>query len=143
MASRPSFQRGQLYWATVPYLPEKPLDILRRSPTGEQRVAITFKPRPVLIVQNDRYNADLRYNYLLVAPVHSLKVSDQAKLHRINYPSDLILESGEGGLTHPSVVFLNQLRTLHKNLTDNYMGKLSPQRIEEMDARLAFCLGLL
>jgi len=139
----PSFQRGQLYWAAVPYLPEKPLDILRRSPAGEQRVAMTFKSRPVLIVQNDHYNTDLRYNYLLVAPIHSLKASDQAKLRRVNYPSDLLIEAGEAGLTHPSVVFLNQLRTLHKNLTDNYIGQLSPQQIEEMDAKLAFCLGLL
>ncbi len=65
-----------------------------------------------------------------------------AKLHRANYPADLILEAGEGSLSQPSVVFLNQLRTLHKNLTDNLIGQLSPQRIEEMDSRLAFCLGL-
>ena len=104
---------------------------------------MTFKSRPVLIVQNDRYNTDLRYNYLLVAPIHSLKASDQAKLCRVNYPSDLQIEAVEAGLTHPSVVFLNQLRTLHKNLTDNYLGQLSPQRIKDMDARLAFCLGLL
>ena len=143
MTSQPAFQRGQLYWAAVPYLPEKPLDILRRSPTGETRVALTFKSRPVLIVQNDSFNADPRHNYLVVAPVHSLKASDMAKLRRVNYPSDLVLDAGESGLTLPSVVFLNQLRTLHKNLTDNYIGQLSPQRIQEMDARLAFCLGLL
>jgi len=78
-----------------------------------------------------------------VAPVHSLKASDLTKLRRVRYPSDLMLDAGEGELAQPSVVFLNQLRTLHKNLTDNYIGQLSPQRIEEMDARLAFCLGLL
>ena len=97
----------------------------------------------MLIVQNDRYNTDLRYNYLLVAPVHSLKPRDQVKLRRVNYPSDLFLETGEAGLTQPSVIFLNQLRTLHKNLTDHYIGQLLPQQIEEMDAKLAFCLGLL
>ena len=138
-----SFQRGQLYWATVPYLPEKPLDVLRRSQASELRVAITFKPRPVLVVQNDLYNTDHRYHYLLVAPVHSLKASDWDKLRLVNYPADLILEAGEGGLARPSVVFLNQLRTLHKNLTDRVIGRLSPQRIEEMDARLAFSLDLL
>jgi mRNA-degrading endonuclease toxin of MazEF toxin-antitoxin module len=143
VTSQPAFQRGQLYWASVPYLPEKPLDILRRSQTGELRVAITFKARPVLIVQNDLYNADARHNYLVVAPVHSIKASDLAKLRRVNYPSDMMLNAGEGGLAQPSVVFLNQLRTLHKNLIDNIIGQLSQQHIEEMDARLAFCLGLL
>jgi len=104
---------------------------------------MTFKSRPVLIVQNDRYNADSRHNYLVVAPVHSIKADDWAKLRRVNYPANLILEAGEGGLTRPSVAFLNQLRTLHKNLTGDLLGELSPTRIEDMDARLAFCLGLL
>ena len=141
--TRRSFQREQLFWATVPYLPERPLDVLRRSPAGEWRVAITFKPRPVLVVQNDFFNTDPRHNYLLVAPVHSLKAGDQAKLRRVNYPGDLILDAGEAGLTQPSVIFLNQLCTLHKNLTDRYIGELLPQRIEELDVRLGFCLGLL
>ena len=111
MTVPPSFQRGQLYWASVPYLPEKPLDILRHSKASELRVAITFKPRPVLVVQSDFYNTQPRYNYLVVAPVHSLKADEWAKLRRANYPADLILEAGEGSLSQPSVVFLNQLRT--------------------------------
>jgi len=97
----------------------------------------------VLIVQNDFFNADPQHNYLLVAPVHSLKASDQAKLRHVNYPGDLVLDAGEAGLTQPSVIFLNQLRTLHKNLTDRRIGELSSQRIEELDVRLGFCLGLL
>ena len=138
-----TFLRGQVYWAAVPYLPEKPLDVLRRSQAGELRVALTFKRRPVLVVQSDFYNAQPRYNYLVVAPVHSLKAEDEAKLRRVNYPSDLVLEAGDGGLPLPSVIFLNQLRTLHKNLAENLIGQLPPHRIQEMDARLAFCLGLL
>jgi mRNA-degrading endonuclease toxin of MazEF toxin-antitoxin module len=138
-----TFLRGQLYWAAVPYLPEKPLDVLRRSKAGELRVAITFKLRPVLVVQSDLYNAQPRYNYLMVAPVHSLKAEDEARLRRVNYAADLVLKAGEGELPQPSVVFLNQLRTLHKNLAESLIGQLPPHRIEEMDARLAFCLGLL
>lgn len=78
----------------------------------------------------------------MVAPVHSLKAEDKAKLHRVNYAADLVLEAGDGGLPQPSVIFLNQLRTLHKNLAENLIGQLPPHRMEEMDARLAFCLGL-
>ena len=107
------------------------------------RVAITFKPRPVLVVQSDFYNAQPRYNYLVIAPVHSLKAEDEARLRRVNYAADLVLESGEGGLPLPSVIFLNQLRTLHKNMAESLIGQLPSHRIEEMDARLAFCLGLL
>lgn len=140
----PVFWRGQLYWAEVPYLPERPLDILRRGrQTGELRIALTFKRRPVLIVQNDRDNANLRYNYLLVAPVHSLKPVELARLQKINYPTDFLLMPPEGGLKRPSVVFLNQLRTLHKNLIVDYIGELPSERMAELNVRLAYSLGLL
>ena len=103
-----AFRRGQLYWAEVPYLPERPLDILRRGRRkGELRVVLTFKRRPVLIVQNDRDNANPRYRYLL------------------------------------SVVFLNQLRTLNKNLVTDYIGELSVVRMPELNVKLALSLGLV
>lgn len=140
----PVFRRGQLYWAEVPYLPERPLDILRRGrQKGELRVVLTFKRRPVLIVQNDRDNANPRYNYLLVAPIHSLKPADLARLQQVNYPTDFLLMPPEGGLKQPSVVFLNQLRTLHKNLMADYIGELPSERIAELNVRLAYSLGLL
>jgi mRNA-degrading endonuclease toxin of MazEF toxin-antitoxin module len=140
----PAFRRGQLYWAEVPYLPERPLDILRRRRRkGELRVALTFKRRPVLIVQNDRDNTNPRYNYLLVAPVHSLKPDELAQLQKVNYPTDFLLTPPEGGLKQPSVAFLNQLRTLHKNLLADYIGELPASRIAELNVKLAFSLGLV
>lgn len=139
-----AFRRGQLYWAEVPYLPERPLDILRHGrQKGELRVVLTFKRRPVLIVQNDRDNANPRYNYLLVAPIHSLKPVELARLQEVNYPTDFLLTPPEGGLTRPSVVFLNQLRTLHKNLMTEYIGELPPTRIAELNVKLALSLGLV
>lgn len=140
----PIFQRGQLYWAEVPYLPEHPLDILRHGrQKGELGVVLTFKRRSVLIVQNDRDNANPRYNYLLVAPVHSLQPAELARLQRVNYPTDFLLMPPEGGLKRLSVVFLNQLRTLHKNLMTDYIGELPSERIAELNVRLAYSLGLL
>lgn len=139
-----AFWRGQLYWAEVPYLPERPLDILRRGrQKGELRVVLTFKRRPVLIVQNDRDNINSRYHYLLVAPVHSLKPGELARLQKINYPTDFLLTPPEGGLKRPSVIFLNQLRTLHKNLVTDYIGNLPTARIAELNVKLALSLGLV
>jgi mRNA-degrading endonuclease toxin of MazEF toxin-antitoxin module len=140
----PAFQRGQLYWAKVPYLPERPLDILRRGrQKGELRVVLTFKRRPVLIVQNDRDNANPRYHYLLIAPVHSLKPPELARLQEVNYPTDLLLTPPEGRLTRPSVIFLNQLRTLNKNLLTEYIGDLPVERVAELNVKLALSLGLI
>jgi len=139
-----AFRRGQLYWAEVPYLPERPLDILRRGrQKGELRVVLTSKRRPVLIVQNDRDNANPRYHYLLVAPIHSLKADELARLQAVNYPADFLLTPPEGGLKRPSVAFLNQLRTLHKNLVTDYIGELPVARIAELNVKLSLSLGLV
>ena len=139
----PMLRRGQLYWAEVPYLPERPLDILRRVRQDELRVVLTFKPRPVLIVQNNRDNANPRYSYVLVAPVHSVTPDELARLQHVAYPTDFLLMPPEGGLKQPSVAFLNQLRTLHKNLLSDYIGELPAERIAELNVKLAYSLGLL
>lgn len=136
-------QRGHLYWAQMPYLPERPLDIIRKTGRGEVQVAITFKTRPVLVVQNHRDNANPVQRFVLVAGVHSIKPGEMEKLRRVNYPSDLLLSSGEGGLERPSVVFLNQLLTLNKNLLQEHIGSLSEQRLAELNVKLTIALGLL
>ena len=100
--------RGHLYWAQMPYLPERPLDVLRSRPgKGEVRAALTFKTRPVLIVQNRMDNANSAYPFVIVAAVHSIKPGELEKLRRINHPTDFLLSPAECGLKQPSVVFFN------------------------------------
>ncbi len=50
---------------------------------------------------------------------------------------------GECGLERPSVVFLNQLITLHKNLLQDHIGSVPADRVAELNARLTVVLGLL
>lgn len=135
--------RGHLYWAQVPYLPEKPLDIIKKTSRGEVQASITFKVRPVLVVQNRRDNANPAQRFVLVAGVHSIKAGELDKLRRVNYPTDLILAAGEGGLERSSVVFLNQLLTLHKNLLQAHIGALPAARMAELNVKLTIALGLL
>jgi len=137
-------QRGHLYWAQVPYLPERPLDVLRRTARkGEVRAVLTFKTRSVLIVQNRRDNANPAYRFVLVAAVHSIKPGELEKLRRINYPTDFLLSPAECGLKRPSVVFLSQLLTIHKNLLQNHIGSLPPARLAELNVKLALALDLV
>ena len=139
-----ALQRGHLYWAQVPYLPERPLDVLRRTPErGEVRAALTFKTRPVLIVQNRRDNANPTYPFVLLAAVHSIKPGELEKLRRINHPTDFLLSPAECGLKRPSVVFLNQLLTLHKNLLQDHIGSLPPAKLAELNVKLALALDLV
>ena len=136
-------ERGHLYWAQAPYLPEPPLDVLERGPQSEVRVALTFKTRPVLVVQNRQDNVHPSYPFVLVAAIHSIKPGELDKLRRINHPTDFLLSPAECGLNKPSVVFLSQLLTLHKNLLQDHIGVLSPARSAELNVKLALALGLV
>jgi mRNA-degrading endonuclease toxin of MazEF toxin-antitoxin module len=136
-------QRAHLYWAQVPYLPEPPLDVLRGGAgKGEVRAALTFKTRPVLVVQNRRDNVSAAYPFVLVVAVHSIKPGELERLRRINHPTDLLLSPEECGLKRPSVVFLNQLLTIHKNLLQEHIGALPASRLPELNVKLALALGL-
>lgn len=135
-------ERGHLYWAQVPYLPQRPLDVLEHMPKGEVRAALTFKTRPVLVVQNRQDNVHPAYPFVLVAAVHSIKPGELDKLRRINHPTDFLLTPAECGLNRPSVAFLSQLLTLHKNLLQEHIGALLPTRLAELNVRLAMALGM-
>lgn len=136
-------ERGHLYWAQMPYLPEPPLDVLRYISSGEVRAALTFKTRPVLVIQNQRDNASSAYPFVLVVAVHSIKPGELEKLSRINHPTDFLLVPEACGLKQPSVVFLNQILTIHKNLLQDHIGALPPDRLAELNVKLALAVGLL
>lgn len=136
-------RRGHLYWAQVAYIPEYPLEVLDTGPEeGEVRAAVAFKTRPVLVVQNDRDNANPAYPYVLVAAVHSAKAGELRNLRRRNYPTDFILSPAESSLKQASVVFLNQLITIHKNLLQDYIGGLPGAKLTELNVKLAAAVGL-
>lgn len=120
------------------------MDVLRRGPEpGEVQVALTFKTRPVLVLQNRLDNTHPAYPFVLVAAVHSIKAGELDKLRRINHPTDLLLTPDECELKRPSVVFLNQILTIHKNLLQSHIGALPPARLDELNVKLALALGLL
>ena len=94
-------------------------------------------------MQKHRDNANSAYQFVLVAAVHSIKPGELEKLRRINYPTDFLLSPAECGLKYPSVVFLNQLLTIHKNLLQNHIGSLPPAKLAELNVKLALALDLV
>lgn len=136
-------ERGHLYWAQMPYLPERPLDVLHRVSSGEVRVVLTFKTRPILVIQNQRDNTNPAYSFVLVVAVHSIKPGELEKLRRINHPTDFLFAQEECNLKQPSVAFLNQILTVHKNLLQDHIGALSPVRLAELNVKLALATGLV
>ena len=111
------YRRGDLYFAT--------LNPFRGSEQGGKR--------PVLVVQNDVGNA--YSTTLIIAPLTS----------RVYKKDDLpthYLVKWAPGLPHPSLVLLEQLRTIDKVRIIAPMGRLLKSDMDNIDNMLRSSLGL-
>ncbi len=109
--------RGDMYYAD-----------LGRGIGSEQRGY-----RPVLIIQNNIGNKNSPT--VIVASITS-KVGVKAKL-----PTHHFINS-ESGLEAPSIVLLEQIRTIDKMRLDSYIGHLDGNHIEKINTALAISVGL-
>lgn len=89
--------------------------------------------RPVLIIQNNVGN--IHSPTVIIAAITS-KVSNKAKL-----PTHYILNS-ENGIVTPSMVLLEQIRTIDKKRLDSYIGHLSDVHLEGINRAIAISVGL-
>ena len=113
-----SYLRGDLYYADL-------------SPgIGSEQTG----RRPVVIIQNNTGN--LHSPTVIVAAITS-KVSAKAKL-----PTHCYVEAGNG-LELPSVILLEQLRTVDKLRLENYIGRLSKAQMQRLNHALAVSVGLI
>ena len=111
------YYRGQVYYAN--------LNPVVGSEQGGDR--------PVLILQNNTGN---RYaNTVIVAAISSKR---DAK-HR--QPTHCPIRQF-GVLEHPSVVLLEQLRTIDKSRIDNYLGKVTPREMVAIEKALSVSLAI-
>jgi mRNA interferase MazF len=94
------------------------------------------KTRPALILQNDVSN---RFSPVTIVAALSSKF-DPGKL----YPTEVILSAGKDtGLSAPSVVLLNQIRTVDKHRLLKRLGVVSNATMAKVDRALQISLGLL
>lgn len=89
--------------------------------------------RPVLIIQNDVGN---RYGRTVIVASLSTKSEHKAKL-----PTHCYIQNGDF-LKEPSVVLLEQLRTIDKCRLNGYVGSLDKASMKEVDHALAVSVGL-
>ena len=90
--------------------------------------------RPVLILQNNTGN---KYSPTVIVAAISSKVDAKAKL-----PTHYLLQA-ENGLELPSLVLLEQLRTIDKKRLGAYIGHLEEQHIRRLNRALAVSVGLI
>ena len=90
--------------------------------------------RPVVIIQNNTGN---KYSPTVIVAAISSKVDAKAKL-----PTHYLLKA-ESGLELPSLVLLEQLRTIDKKRLETYIGRLDEKHIRRIDHALAVSVGLI
>ena len=76
---------------------------------------------PHVVVQNNLFN-ESRLNTVVVCTLTS-------NLRRAGAPGNVLLDSGEGGLSKPSVAVVSQLFTVDKADLTEHIGTLSKKRV--------------
>lgn len=109
--------RGDIYWVGL-------------DPTVGTEIA---KTRPAVIVSNDDGN-ELSAR-VIVAPITSSNVT------RV-YPFEVLVQTGEGGLTQTSKVALDQIRAVDKQRLGRRVGSLSIERMKDIDQAIRLTLDV-
>ena len=90
--------------------------------------------RPVVIIQNDVGN---RHSPTTIVAAISTQIRTKA-----NLPTHYHLKPGSG-LVQPSMVILEQIRTVDKTRLVQYIGKLSDGELKGLNHALAISIGLI
>lgn len=90
--------------------------------------------RPVVIIQN---NVGNKHSPTVIVAAVTAKVGVKSKL-----PTHYYINA-EDGLEQPSIILLEQLRTIDKRRLESYIGQLSPKHIEGLNHALAISLDLI
>ena len=113
-----TYQRGDMYFAD-----------LGRGVGSEQQGY-----RPVVIIQNNLGN---KHSPTVIIAAISSRVGVKPKL-----PTHYYINA-EDGLELPSIILLEQIRTVDKRRLTTYIGRLSEEHISGMDHALAVSIDLI
>jgi mRNA interferase MazF len=92
------------------------------------------KTRPALVIQNDIGN---QYSPItIVAAITS-------KFDLPPYPTEVVMEPKDSGLSQRSAVVLNQIRSVDRQRLTKRMGNASPEIMSRVDRAIAISLGLV
>jgi len=89
------------------------------------------KTRPAIVVTDDLYN---KHNWVvLVVPVTSRESADI---------DQVLLHSPEGGLSNTSVTLPDQMRAIDRQRLVKHLGRLSENKLRQLDRTLRIVLSL-
>ncbi len=105
--------QGDIYW----YQPDEA--------AGESDIR-----HPQVVVQDDLFNHS-RIDTVVVCALTS-------NLQRASLPGNVLLDAGEANLPRPSVVEVAKVSSIAKARLGDYIGSVSPQRVEQILAGMRF-----
>ena len=91
------------------------------------------KTRPALVIQNDMAN---RWSPVTIVAAISSRSEERV------YQTKVPLDPPEGKLDNPSVVLLNQIRTVDRRRLVRRLGRLRPESMRRVDRAIRISLGL-
>ncbi|MFZ3054391.1 MAG: type II toxin-antitoxin system PemK/MazF family toxin [Minisyncoccales bacterium] len=91
------------------------------------------KSRPALVLQNNIAN---HYSPVTIVAAISSSFDDCI------YPTEVLINSPEGGLSENSVVLLNQIRSIDKRRIIKRLGVLNSKTMENVDKAIAISLDI-
>ena len=92
------------------------------------------KTRPAVVIQNDVSN---QYSPITIVAAISTQFSNPP------FPREVVIEPRESGLSKPSAVIVNQLRSVDRQRLAKKLGKLSSQSMRRVDDAIRISLGLV
>ncbi|TSC78134.1 MAG: growth inhibitor protein [Parcubacteria group bacterium Gr01-1014_33] len=92
------------------------------------------KTRPALILQNDVANAH--------SPV-TIVAAVTSQFNPPLYPTEVLVQRGEGGLTEESAILLNQIRTIDNVRLIRRVGMITSDTMIRVGGALKISLGLV
>ena len=113
-----TYMRGDIYYADLP-------DSIGSEQKG---------PRPVVIIQNNMGN---KYSPTVIVAAITSKADVKPRL-----PTHYYIEKLDG-LEWPSIILMEQIRTIDKRRLDGYIGHLSKEHITGMNHALAVSINLI
>lgn len=117
-------KRGEIYLVPLP------------PPVGTGAAAAP-KVRPVLVLQNDRDNQNMRHPTVTVAPITTHGVPGR------EYDTDVMLPASTANLKHDSKVLLGQIMTIQKSLLGQRVGQLDDETMDNVETALLIALGVI
>jgi mRNA interferase MazF len=92
------------------------------------------KTRPALIIQNDVSNKH--------SPI-TIVAAITSQIDETLYPTEVLLETSSSGLKVPSLVLLNQVRSIDRQRLIKRLGKIAEAQMAQLDRAIQISFGLV